>query len=182
MKDILNSTPKSVEQVTIEPNGEWSQNTAVSPSAGGPTGNNTMIKADEIDDDDLLELHTSVVKSNLNSNSKTSTPSASNRLIGSPSVSGSVSRSTSNKRPVGSVIDLTLSDDEDENPRPAKRQATMDNPNALSAGGGGEGLMTSMMLAGANGSGVTNGNVNGSSGSKSVMNLALPFPTTPTST
>lgn len=172
VKDILKSTPKSLEQVTIEPNGEWSQNTIASPSTAGPTNNNTMIQADEIDDDDLLELQSSVVKNAINSCSKTSTPSAPNRLTGSDSISRSASRSTSNKRPVGSVIDLTLSDDdEDEDPRPAKRQATMDKQNTPS--GGEMGTTTSTMITG-NGSGATNGNVNGSSVSSAAVHFTLP--------
>ncbi|KAI9790356.1 MAG: SUMO ligase siz1 [Peltula sp. TS41687] len=170
VKDILNSTPKSLEQVTIEPNGEWSQITAPSPSAARPNDNSTMIQASTIDDDDddLLEI---IVKSNgiNNHHSKTSTPSAPKRLLGTPSLSGSVSRSTSNKRPVGSVIDLTLSDDEVDRPRPAKRQATMDKPNTPSAGG---------MLSVTSGSGgATNGTVNGSGGWKTSMNLTLPTST-----
>lgn len=188
VKDILNSTPKSLEQVTIEPNGEWSQNTTASPSAAGSNNINSMIQADEIDDDDLLELQSSVVKNNINNISKTSTPSAPNRVVGSNGMSGSVSRSTSSKRPMGSVIDLTLSDDEDdEGSRPAKRQATMESQNTPS--GGGAGMMVSMMMPGQVGgatSGATNGNgngnLNGFTSPNTAVNYSLPFFSTSTTT
>lgn len=121
VNDILNATSKSVEAVTVEPNGTWMiQNQADNNS--GRTSNPTPSDDDDDDDgdDDLVEIGNtsqflapklealtphSVRTPPLSSREESSAPSASR-----PSASG-------NKRP-RAVIDLTLSDDEDSRPTP----------------------------------------------------------------
>lgn len=131
MKDILAKTSRRTDQVTIEPNGVWSNNEkSASPLNGGPYSS----------DDDLIEIKDSRVTALKNPG----TPVLSMRSMGTPtSVSREVSASlpgpprlsTSAKRPASAVIDLTLSDDEDEEPvRPAKRQFTgFDTPQSMFA-------------------------------------------------
>ncbi|KAJ4403213.1 E3 SUMO-protein ligase pli1 [Neurospora sp. IMI 360204] len=120
-KGILEATPKSVEQVTIEPTGKW-----IEPGAEKVTVPDSA-EASFVDDDDL---YVSEVLSAANHGFSTpgrSTTGASTTLIGTPmngSTGGtpSLARSSNNnnKRPAPEVIDLTLSDD-DEPPRPVKR-------------------------------------------------------------
>lgn len=117
VEDILDSTSKSVEQVTVEPDGTWSvikdDNGSIDTAKAAPRASYD----DDFDDDDLVEIDDpkpSVVK-------KEPAPTA--NVFSTPPLSSreaSVQTST-NKRPA--VIDLTLSDDE-EPPRPAKRANT----------------------------------------------------------
>ncbi|KAI9718969.1 MAG: hypothetical protein M1812_003854 [Candelaria pacifica] len=123
--DILKVTPKSVEQVTIEPNGTWSQNAkpASPPRPHGAACNNS-------DDDDLVEIKGMRVTSL--KNEAISTPSALTRTpplsSREPSTASATSRPPSGKRPIEQVIDLTFSDDEDEEPiRAPKRQTTLNS-------------------------------------------------------
>ncbi|PGH13193.1 hypothetical protein AJ80_06439 [Polytolypa hystricis UAMH7299] len=120
VENILQSTPSSLDQVTVEPNGEWSQpdeeNTLGTGQNMTPNGDD-----DDDDDDDLVEVTHPRLKQEPGSAPLTlmSTPSAQSR---EPSSVSSVPRPSSNKRPASQVIDLTLSDDDDdEPPRPAKR-------------------------------------------------------------
>ncbi|KAI9865014.1 MAG: SUMO ligase siz1 [Vezdaea acicularis] len=137
--EILNATPSTVEQVTIEPNGTWSQNTRPQKLRilGGP-------RVAAIDsDDDLMEIPDTRITS-LQKNSSTSatpslikTPPISSRETSFPATSAASStRPLSNKRPIATVIDLTQSDEEDELPRPAKRK--MSSMDSLLRAGTGE--------------------------------------------
>ncbi|KAK3505109.1 PINIT domain-containing protein [Neurospora crassa] len=118
---ILEATPKSVEQVTIEPTGKW-----IEPGAEKVTVPDSA-EASFVDDDDL---YVSEVLSAANHDFSTpgrSTTGASTTLIGTPmngSTGGTPSlarpSNNNNKRSAPEVIDLTLSDD-DEPPRPVKR-------------------------------------------------------------
>lgn len=104
MQDILDSTPKDVDSVTVDPDGKWSVTTQRSPSADfGPNSD---------DDEDIIEIQGLSQATRVNPSSQT--PSSSGVREGT-----AVPRSSS-KRPISQVIDLTLSDD-DEPPRPAKR-------------------------------------------------------------
>ena len=147
-EEILNSTPKSIEQVTVEPNGDWSivKEDEDKGKSNHDKGGARASYDDDFDDSDLLEI-SEPQKPQTNGmngllpgwqpaysarlNSPFATPSF---PINTPPLSSrepSVAQSTAsaqragNKRPASSVIDLTLSDDEDDDPpRPAKRQTT----------------------------------------------------------
>ncbi|KAI0914389.1 hypothetical protein F4824DRAFT_64563 [Ustulina deusta] len=130
VRDILESTKDSVEQVTIEPDGQWStQLTEVAPKKSRPSNTNTSI---DVEDD------ISVVTDNpSHSNGRYggtphsyATPIRTFMSGGSPS-SGSrelsgAPRSGGSKRPAAEVIDLTLDSDEDDAPlfRPPKKART----------------------------------------------------------
>ena len=120
MDDILRSTGLAVEQVIIEPNGKWAANSkSDTPTRRNGAGSGT----DE--DEDLVEIKDMRVASLKEEAPYTPlamsrTPPSSSR---EPSIASGSMRSSNNKRPIGQVIDLTFSDDdEDEPPRAAKRQ------------------------------------------------------------
>ncbi|GMF91137.1 unnamed protein product [Aspergillus oryzae] len=119
--DILRSTSTDVEQVVVEPDGRWSNPRVVDASeAGGVTP--------ESDDDDLIEIkelgNTPVKQESLPAASLSlqRTPAQSRE----PSSTSSVARLSTNKRPATQVIDLTGSDDDNDDGspvRPPKRPA-----------------------------------------------------------
>ncbi|KAK2794949.1 SUMO ligase siz1 [Onygenales sp. PD_12] len=117
--NILRATPSSVDQVTIEPDGVWSKPADADDARNG-TG---QPPSDDEDDNDLIEIQDDrlvTMKQEPMTTSMTlqSTPSARSRELSSVP---SASRQSTNKRPASQVIDLTLSDDDEEPPRPAKR-------------------------------------------------------------
>lgn len=111
-----------MDQVTIEPDGSWSQGNKIDISSNN--GKDAAYDSDS--DDDLVELtdaRLSAVKMEKterpsNAVFATQTPPQSSREA---SAAGSNAPRSGNKRNA-EVIDLTLSDD-DEPPRPAKRPA-----------------------------------------------------------
>ncbi|KAM5462912.1 E3 SUMO-protein ligase pli1 [Microsporum audouinii] len=120
--NILRATPQSVEQVTIEQNGEWSNPNDAPETAPGSNGLANGNGDD--DDDDLVEINSSsipAVKREADSQASlhhvTPTPSREASSV------ASVPRPSTGKRTIGQVIDLTASDDDEEPPRPAKRLA-----------------------------------------------------------
>jgi E3 SUMO-protein ligase PIAS1 len=118
--DILQSTSTDVEQVTIEPNGTWHSNK--SDSQGGQDG-----KASPSADDDFIEI-ADLFTPTPNFKREETTDSA--NLLATPVTQSrfkpvSSLPKSSQKRPPPQVVDLTGSDDE-EPPRPAKRQAFED--------------------------------------------------------
>ncbi|KAI9677586.1 MAG: SUMO ligase siz1 [Caeruleum heppii] len=128
VSDILNHTSKSVEQVTIEPNGQWSQNAKTSspPRMNGHTTN-------DVEDDDIVEIRDMrggpfKLEGSAAQTPVTQTPPLS--IHEAPGSRSSSSRAPSGKRPISAVIDLTLSDeDEDDEPiRPPKRQSVYAPP------------------------------------------------------
>jgi E3 SUMO-protein ligase PIAS1 len=119
VNDILQSTPKSVDQVTIEPDGKWSQNTL--PISPGQIEGSHPQNSD--DDDDIIEIQ-DMRLSSLKSE-YIPTPTSGPKTPSTNSREPSTSRSSASKRP---VIDLTLSDD-DEPPRPSKRTMISSVPN-----------------------------------------------------
>lgn len=132
VRDILEKTPKSLESVTIEPNGRWSTK-AYGQEKSQPS---KPASFDDDDDDEIEVSEVTVVGGKRADPSKTSASSISTPTSGNRrdlSASASAPRglgSTSGKRPAAAVIDLTLSsDDEDDQPiqRPAKRQNTGNN-------------------------------------------------------
>ena len=123
VNDILKSTPRTVDQITIEPNGRWSQTSASDPTP--PRTSNGH--ASSSDDGDLVEIsdmpRIAAVKQVAPHDSRfMSTPPVLSREQSQFSAIPPVSN---NKRSAGQVVDLTLSSDEDEDPpRSAKRQAS----------------------------------------------------------
>lgn len=144
VKDILTNTSSSIEQVTIEPDGSWHipRPKPETPRPSAPASAPRDVSY--IGDDDDLMMFPSTTG---NSSRATATP---NRYYGGASLPGSSiagSRETSimpgsarsaangnGKRPAAETIDLTLSDDDEPPPRPAKRQNVgSENPTPLSA-------------------------------------------------
>lgn len=122
VEDILTNTPQSVEQVTIEPDGQW-----VLPARQSEEKTRPQPETSFVDVDDLVIAQVSSLQSN------TVTPSRSGYTFSTP-VQGSSREgssmpprsTTSSKRPAAEVIDLTLSDDEAD-ARPIKRPNTQGN-------------------------------------------------------
>ncbi|WPH02064.1 Hypothetical protein R9X50_00491900 [Acrodontium crateriforme] len=138
-EDILERTPKSIEKVDIEPNGEWKMiklEEEPRQNGGGKQARAAYDHDDDDDDDDedLVEItdgHSRVsngtgVQSQATSHYSpvvsTGPSSFTPRFVSrEPSIAQSTS-TVGNKRSAEAVIDLTLSDD-DEPPRPVKRVA-----------------------------------------------------------
>lgn len=122
--DILNNTPKSVESVTIDVDGRWS--VAVEAS------NSPMPDSDDEYDehDEIIEIsdsRVSKIKGEI-------TPSSVSPIARSSREPSSIPRGGSSKRPISHVIDLTLSDDDDdEPPRPTKRINSFLTPSSMSS-------------------------------------------------
>ena len=118
--DILKSTPRSIGQVTVEPNGVWRplDDDNPSQSRGGHAS------SDEDEDIDIVEINDMPRMAAV----KNETPGPMMRTPPDSIRSGSASTrpSVTGQKRQAEVIDLS-SDDEDEPPRPPKRQSTM-NP------------------------------------------------------
>ncbi|KAK5112675.1 hypothetical protein LTR85_011186 [Meristemomyces frigidus] len=134
-EDILDNTPKSIEKVDVEPNGEWRVIREEEDEQPNGASGKPRASYDDDFDDDLVEV-TDPTNKPLNSLKRESQPPA--LLFNTPPFSSrepSVAQSTASaartgsKRPSGAVIDLTLSDDEEQPPRPAKRQHTSTSQN-----------------------------------------------------
>jgi E3 SUMO-protein ligase PIAS1 len=125
VKNILNNTSRSVDQVTVQPDGKWDVNAKKDiKSNHRPSG-----FSDE-SDDDLVEVTKSGNSIRMSTPRNISTPLGS--LPGRPrdmSSSSSVPQmngSVSGKRTIGAVIDLTSSGDEDEEPiAPTPKRANL---------------------------------------------------------
>lgn len=117
VREILVKTPKTVEQVTIEPDGKWSVPGAKNETASAAN------EASLLDDDDLTVSEV-FWGSNRTSTATPNRGAAPALALGTPtngaSSTPSISRSGS-KRPAPEVIDLTLSDDDEPPARPVKR-------------------------------------------------------------
>jgi E3 SUMO-protein ligase PIAS1 len=126
VNDILNSTTRDVEQVTIEPDGKWhaQREAETNHRRSNPT------PSDDEDDDDLVEIRDKV---DSRPKMETLTPASVRTpplAIREDSRAPSASAPKSNKRSREDVIDLTLSDDDDDDVAapPPKRNAPMDLP------------------------------------------------------
>ncbi|KAF8471940.1 PINIT domain-containing protein [Kalaharituber pfeilii] len=115
VQDILDATPKSVDSVTVDPNGNWSVASQRSPSADVEPNS---------DDEDIIEIQDS-------RQAKRVDPVSVASPVNTGSQEATAPRSAS-KRPIAQVIDLTLSDD-DEPPRPPKRTAQLQTPSSSSS-------------------------------------------------
>ncbi|RFN46817.1 putative relatd to e3-like factor in the sumo pathway [Fusarium flagelliforme] len=127
VRDILAKTSKSQETVTIEPNGDWHTKASEDSSQGQTNGNS--VKNEDDDDDDLVISEVNPIGHRRMETPKNATPSVNTPVAASRDSSSAGPRgiaSTSAKRPVAAIIDLTLSDDDEPAP-PPKRQNTSTN-------------------------------------------------------
>ncbi|TAQ89818.1 hypothetical protein B7494_g1853 [Chlorociboria aeruginascens] len=117
VKDILKNTSNSADQVTIEPDGRWS--IYVKPESSKTNG----VASTSNDDDDLVEVTKSGHSLQISTPLAYTVPTLSRAPTREPSSSFLAQGSTSGKRPISAVIDLTSSGDEDDQPlaRPQKR-------------------------------------------------------------
>lgn len=130
-RQILTQTADSVEQVTIEPSGEWAVPGARKQSSTTTTATTTTPNkhqdASYIDDDDVVAISDiggrgAGGRSLPSSASVVSLPTPHLATPTSRDTSAAPRSSVSNKRPAPEVIDLTLSDDDEEDaPPPVKR-------------------------------------------------------------
>ncbi|KAK4059635.1 transcriptional regulator family: Zinc finger, MIZ-type [Trichoderma harzianum] len=122
VKAILEKTSKSLETVTIEPNGRWSSKPPKEDSSSRPNGS---ALEDDDDDDDLEVSEISITGRRIETPKKTMTSYTEMSSGGRDGHSAPRTGSHSAKRPAPAVIDLTLSsDDEEPIQRPHKRQHT----------------------------------------------------------
>ncbi|KAF3770445.1 hypothetical protein M406DRAFT_354454 [Cryphonectria parasitica EP155] len=112
VRDILNNTPTSVEQIDIEPSGRWKMHKPTEALANPEP----QYDAFELDDDDLV-----VSEINQSRDYSTNSPNTVGPATGvlTPASGFSKEGSSSISRPGGTkraheVIDLTLSDEDDE--------------------------------------------------------------------
>lgn len=139
VQDILTSTSSAVEQVTIEPDGQWQQgvhsnNDFRAPAARASGTSSTKRKASEVFDlDGGVEIverasNTPIINHDRHKSTPQAYPTPSFTTSREPSTAASTSSRSASKRPAEPVIDLTLSsEDEDDDPvkrRPVKRQST----------------------------------------------------------
>ncbi|RFU72254.1 e3 sumo- ligase pli1 [Trichoderma arundinaceum] len=123
VKTILEKTPKSLETVTIEPNGKWSSKPPREETSSRPNG----AALEDDDDDDDFEVSEIIIGGRRLETPKNLTPYTDTTGSGGRDGSSAAPRvgSHSAKRPASAVIDLTLSsDDEEPIQRPSKRQHT----------------------------------------------------------
>ncbi|KAF1981803.1 hypothetical protein K402DRAFT_220163 [Aulographum hederae CBS 113979] len=128
VEEILAATPRSIDQVTIEPDGKWSSNSSVNGTPGSssrPNGNRQPASYDDDDSDDLIEISDVRDRVSILKTEHSATPMSAVRTPPMPSREPSTAASSGHRPPKrkSEVIDLTLSDDDDEPVRPAKRQA-----------------------------------------------------------
>jgi hypothetical protein len=118
--DILRSTPRNVEQVTIEPEGQWSKNSL--PDTPGPSHGSASTAGDEDDFVEIQNTRLSSVKQESTPLTTTTPPNPFATSTRTPPLSSREQSVTSSaqrphKRPASAVIDLTLSDDDEDAPR-----------------------------------------------------------------
>ncbi|ESZ94510.1 hypothetical protein SBOR_5090 [Sclerotinia borealis F-4128] len=139
VKNILQSTSRSVDQVTVEPEGQWKLYNKPDPTSSRPG----VASSDFSDnDDDLIELSPGGRKA---STPITKTSTSNGTGTQAPSIRDSLSAASSNrsnpfgssaggvKRPISEVIDLISSDEEEDPPArpPPKKQFTSGSANGL---------------------------------------------------
>ncbi|KAI4168910.1 MAG: hypothetical protein LQ343_006032 [Gyalolechia ehrenbergii] len=121
--DILKTTPSSVDQVTVQPDGKWSR-----IAEGEPSPRRSHESSE--DDEELVEIKdppriSAVKHGNNNGASFMRTPPASSREQSSSSVPPI---SAGAKRLVSAVIDLTSDDDDEDGQRSSKRPTMPAHP------------------------------------------------------
>ena len=131
-QDVLRQTDQSINKVTIEPDGQWKKIVEGEENRSGP--NKGRATYDDDSDDDLVEIPSDTGRVTQIKNEPQSatpgfaqqTPPLSSRepsLSNASATRPGYNQANSSKRPSSAVVDLTLSDDEDEPPRPAKRNS-----------------------------------------------------------
>ena len=133
MDDILKSTAKLFDQVTVEPDGKWSRISDGGPAASGIGRNDEKTSSD---DEDLVEIkdlsRPSMIKNEgVSGFSAMKTPPMSSREQSSSSVAPSTAGT---KRPIGQVVDLTLSSDEEEELQRTRKKTTIQTAPTSSSG------------------------------------------------
>ncbi|KAL2428979.1 E3 SUMO-protein ligase pli1 [Exophiala dermatitidis] len=126
VNDILNSTPQDIDAVAVEPDGRWH----IQKDNDEPNHNGNPTPSEEDDDEDLVVMpgrteHRPLKVEALTPHSVRTPPLSSREDSTAPSAS------RQNKRPRADVIDLTLSDD-DEQP-PPKQSRPSDTLSGASA-------------------------------------------------
>lgn len=116
------NTSKSVDQVDIQPNGEWKAHRPVEDEVD----QEPQRDAYEVDDDDLVELGF-VGRSNSTAHGVVPALGAPTPSSGASREGSSMPRSGGTKRSHADVIDLTLSDDE-ETPQPPHKRLQYSRP------------------------------------------------------
>ncbi|EDN93159.1 hypothetical protein SS1G_09024 [Sclerotinia sclerotiorum 1980 UF-70] len=134
VKNILQSTSKSVDQVTVEPEGQWKLYNRPDTISSRPGVASSDFSDD--DDDDLIELSpggrkasTPITRTGTGTSNSIGiqAQSARDSLSAAPSSRPNpLTSSTGAKRQISEVIDLCSSDDEEESPArpPPKKQFT----------------------------------------------------------
>ncbi|KKY38663.1 putative miz zinc finger protein [Diaporthe ampelina] len=119
VRDILDRTSRSVEQVDIEPNGRWKAHGSVEEVAEPEPEHEALA----IDDDDLVISEISYVGNRGTNTPNTLAPTTSTPtpVTAASREGSSMPRSGGNKRAHAEVIDLTLSEDE-EPPEPPRKK------------------------------------------------------------
>jgi E3 SUMO-protein ligase PIAS1 len=137
VKDILKNTSRSVDQVTVEPDGKWELYAKSEPTS---KTNGVASRLSSDDDDDLVEITKSGDSIRMSTPRRNGTPAVAAlppSMREASAASTSASRSlppTTAKRPAP-VIDLTSSGDEDDEPiaRQPKRQFTNNSANGFAS-------------------------------------------------
>jgi len=130
VQDILQNTSSSVDQVTIEPDGRWK---AIDHGDENNSRQKSQARAayDNDSDDDIIEIDDTPKKpgpaDKIKAENSSATPALAQQTPPISREASTAAHRPSAKRPSTAVIDLTLSDDEDEPPRPAKRTHTSQN-------------------------------------------------------
>ncbi|KAK7717380.1 E3 SUMO-protein ligase pli1 [Diaporthe eres] len=119
VRDILDRTARSVEQVDIEPNGQWKAHGSVEEELEPEPEHEALA----IDDDDLVISEISYVGNRGTNTPNTLAPTTSTPtpVTAASREGSSMPRSGGNKRSHAEVIDLTLSEDE-EPPEPPRKK------------------------------------------------------------
>lgn len=128
--NILNNTPKAVESVTIDVDGQWSI---------AATATNSPMP--DSDDDNLGDEIIEISDSRVARIKDEATPSSVSPIAHSSGDASPMARGSSSKRPFSQVIDLTGSDDEDEQLRPSKRAAPFMVPAGINSSSGRPGTL-----------------------------------------
>jgi E3 SUMO-protein ligase PIAS1 len=135
VKNILKKTSRSIDQVTIQPDGKWDMN-----SRKEVLSDSRLNGMASESDDDIVEITKSGTSVKMSGPRSYGTPAGqlSQPRDQLPSAPSRDSSSASSKRPRAAVIDLTSSGDEDDQPlarppAPKRQQTSFGNPSSVPA-------------------------------------------------